>query len=216
MLDQLIVHQSLLSPEGLLTGWGQAALWGAAAIVFAECGLLIGFFLPGDTLLFTVGMLVASGVITNPLWETTLILTAAAVLGNVVGYEIGHAVGPRIFSKEDSKLFRREYVEKTALFFAKYGSLAIVLARFVPIVRTFITVTAGVGKMDRKRYFTYSTLGGVLWVAGVSILGYFLGGIAIIKNNIEYMLIFVVLLSILSVGVEWLRQQRKARTTSTT
>jgi membrane-associated protein len=210
VLSHLIVHQSLLNPEGLLTGWGQAALWGAAAIVFAECGLLIGFFLPGDTLLFTVGMLVASGAIKQPWWVAALMLAVAALLGNVVGYEIGRAAGPKIFAKQDSKLFRREYVEKTHAFFEKYGSLAIVLARFVPIVRTFITVTAGVGQMDRRRYFSYSAVGGVLWVVVVTVLGVLLGNIPIIKNNIELMLVGVVVLSVVGLGVEWLRQRSRA------
>jgi membrane-associated protein len=207
VLANLVVHTSLLNPEPLLQAWGQAALWGAAAIIFAECGLLIGFFLPGDSLLFTVGMLVGSQVIHYPLWLACLIMTVAAALGNVVGYEIGRAAGPKIFSRSDSKLFRREYVDKTARFFEKYGNRAIVLARFVPIVRTFITVTAGVGQMDRRRYMTYTGIGAVLWACGVTVLGQLLGGIPVVKNNIEIMLMLVVALSLVPLLVEWLRHR---------
>jgi membrane-associated protein len=200
---------SWLDPQTLLDQFGQWALWGAAAVVFAECGLLIGFFLPGDSLLFTVGLLVGSGDITQPLWLVCVVLTAMAFAGNVAGYEIGRRVGPAVFRRPNSRLFRQEYVDKTVAFFERYGPRAIVLARFVPIVRTFITVTAGVGKMDRRRYLTYSGIGAVLWATGVTVLGYFLGSVALVRNNIEAMLLAIVAVSVLPVAFELLRERAK-------
>lgn len=173
-----------LSPEHILNSLGDG-LAGGAAIIFAECGLLIGFFLPGDSLLFTVGMLITSDVISQPLWLACLVLTVAAIAGNIVGYQIGRTAGPAIFNKPDSRLFKHEYAEKTTAFFDKYGARAIILARFVPIVRTFITVMAGVGKMDRRRYFLYSGIGGVLWATGVTLLGAGLGRFSFVHNNLE-------------------------------
>ena len=139
-----------LDPQYLLEHFGGFALWGAALVIFAECGLLVGFFLPGDSLLFTVGLLVAQGDIEHPLWWCCVVLTVAAIAGNVCGYLIGRQAGPRIFQREDSKIFKQKYVEQTTEFFDKYGNRAIVLARFVPIVRTFITVMAGVGRMGLR------------------------------------------------------------------
>lgn len=180
-------------------------------MIFAECGLLLGFFLPGDSLLFTVGLLVGTGDIKQDLWLACLVLTVAALAGNIVGYEIGRATGPRIFRRDDSRLFKRKYVDKTVDFFDKYGARAIVLARFVPIVRTFITVVAGVGRMDRRRYFFYSGIGAVLWASGVTVLGRMLGSIAFVRDQIELILILVVLLSVLPIGFEWLRHRGRAR-----
>ena len=124
----LALGPSWLDPQNLLDGLGVWAMWGAAAIIFAECGLLLGFFLPGDSLLFTLGLLVGTGVVEEPLWLVCLVLVVAAFVGNVVGYEIGRKAGPAIFRREDSRLFRREYVEKTVEFFEKHGARAIVLA----------------------------------------------------------------------------------------
>jgi len=191
--------------------FGPWALWGAVAIVFAECGLLLGFFLPGDSLLFTVGLLISTGKLHTPLWVACVLLTVAAFLGNVSGYEIGRRSGPAIFRRDDSKLFKREYVDKTVHFFDTYGTRAIVLARFVPIVRTFITVTAGVGRMDRRRYLAYSGVGGAVWACGVTILGSLLGHFEFVRKNIEAMLLLVVLVSVLPIGVEFLRERSKRR-----
>lgn len=191
----------------MLNGFGAWALWGAAAIVFAECGLMLGFFLPGDALLFTVGLFVGSGAIHQPLWLVCLVLTVAAFVGNLAGYEIGRRTGPRIFSRSDSRLFKREYVDKTVTFFDTYGARAIVLARFMPIVRTFITVIAGVGQMDRRRYLTYSGIGAVLWGSGVTVAGQLLGKIEFVAKNIEVILIAIVLVSVTPIGIEWLRHR---------
>jgi membrane-associated protein len=198
-----------LDPQTLLDQFGTWALLGAAAVIFAECGLLIGFFLPGDSLLFTAGLFIGTGDIDQPLWLACLLLTATAFAGNAVGYEIGRAAGPKIFHRGDSRLFKQEYVDKTVGFFERYGARAIVLARFVPIVRTFITVTAGVGRMPRRRYLAYSGIGAVLWATGVTVLGYFLGSIAFIRGHIELILLGIVLVSVIPVIVEVLRARRQ-------
>jgi membrane-associated protein len=200
-----------MDPQYLLDRFGDYALWGAMFIVFAECGLLIGFFLPGDSLLFTVGLLIARDNMSYPLWLACLVLTVAALAGNACGYAIGAKAGPTIFQKQNSRIFKQEYVEKTHDFFDKYGNRAIVLARFVPIVRTFITVMAGVGGMGFRRFMIYSTIGGVLWATGVTILGYYLGQFAFVRNNIEAMLIAIVLVSVVPIGIEYLRARAAKR-----
>jgi membrane-associated protein len=212
----LVTSVAALGPDWLdpqnLDRFGTAAFWIALAIIFAECGLLLGFFLPGDSLLFMVGLFVASGVIDIPIQVACLLLTIAAVSGNLMGYWIGHRAGPPLFNRPDSRLFRQEYVEKTHAFFAKYGSRAIVLARFVPIVRTFITAMAGVGRMDLRTYVVYSTIGGALWATGVTLAGYYLGTIPFVKDHIELILIGIVALSIIPIGFETLRHRRQSRT----
>jgi len=203
-----------LQPDTIIAWLGPWAVIGLAAIVFAECGLLLGFFLPGDSLLFTAGLFVANGAIGAPLWAVCLVLVAAAVLGNICGYYIGRAAGPAIFDKPRSRLFNPVHVRKTQEFFDKYGNRAIVLGRFVPIVRTFITVMAGVGRMEPKRYLTYSLIGGVLWAAGVTLLGFWLGQFAFVRANIELMLILIVAISVLPIVVELLRARRKGGATT--
>jgi membrane-associated protein len=198
-----------LQPDSIIAWLGPWALVGLALIVFAECGLLLGFFLPGDSLLFTAGLFVAQGAIEAPLWLVCLILVAAAFAGNAVGYWIGRAAGPAVFDKPKSRLFKPEHVLKTQGFFDRYGNRAIVLARFVPIVRTFITVMAGVGRMQPQRYLTYSLVGGVAWAAGVTALGFWLGQFAFVRENIEMMLILIVGLSVLPIAIELVRARRK-------
>jgi len=206
-LTPLLLGLEWLDPEHLLDRFGDYALWGAAAIVFAECGLLIGFFLPGDSLLFTVGLLAAQDKISYPLWLCCVVLFVASMAGNALGYWVGDHFGPRVFRREDSRIFRKEYVEKTHDFFEKYGNRAIVLARFVPIVRTFITVMAGVGTMSFRRFMTYSAVGGVLWAVGVTLLGFYLGSIPFVKDNVEVMILAFVAIAIVPVAVEYLRER---------
>jgi membrane-associated protein len=197
-----------LQPDSIINWLGPWALVGLALIIFAECGLLLGFFLPGDSLLFTAGLFVATGGIKSPLWLVCIVLVAAAFIGNAVGYYIGRAAGPAIFDKPKSRLFKPKHVLKTQEFFDRYGNRAIVLGRFVPIVRTFITVMAGVGRMEPKRYFTYSLIGGVAWAAGVTVLGFWLGQFAFVRENIELMLILIVGISVLPIVVELVRARR--------
>jgi membrane-associated protein len=202
---------SWLDPEVILRAMGPWAVAVACLIIFAECGLLIGFFMPGDSLLFTAGLFVATGAIATPLWLVCVLLTVCAFVGNVCGYWIGAKAGPALFNKPDSRLFKQEYVDKTHEFFDKYGARAIVLARFVPIVRTFITAMAGVGRMDPKRYFVYSAIGGVLWATGVTILGYFLGQISFVRENIEAIAILIVLVSLVPIVIEVIKARREKK-----
>ena len=210
---------SWLDPENLLSSllanYGGLTFWIILAIIFAECGLLLGFFLPGDSLLFITGLFLAgtaSGArIEMNVALAIVLLILAAVLGNAVGYWIGLKAGPALFRRPDSRLFKHVYVERTGVFFERYGARAIVLARFVPIVRTFITAVAGVGRMDVRRYLTYSALGGVLWAGGVTILGYYLGRIPWIARNLEIVLILIVLISVIPMIIEWWRHRRSSR-----
>jgi membrane-associated protein len=197
-----------LQPDSIIAWLGPWAMVGLALIVFAECGLLLGFFLPGDSLLFTAGLFVAQGAIQAPLWLVGVILVVAAFAGNAAGYWIGRAAGPAVFDKPKSRLFKPQHVRKTQEFFDRYGNRAIVLGRFVPVVRTFITVMAGVGRMEPKRYLTYSLIGGVAWAAGVTVLGFWLGQFAFVRANIELMLILIVLVSVLPILVELVRARR--------
>jgi membrane-associated protein len=199
----------LLDPEGLLKGFGSLALFAACLILFIECGLLVGVILPGDSLLFIVGMLIASNFITTPLAIALLLMSICAIVGNLLGYWTGAKVGPKLFNRPDSKIFKTEYVVTTQNFFEKHGSRAIVLARFVPIVRSVITGLAGVARMDYKIYATYSTIGGILWVCSMTLAGYFLGSIPVIKENIDLVAIGIVLLSLIPVAVEVIKHKRK-------
>lgn len=208
MTTTLALGPEWLKPDVIISWLGPWALVGLALIVFAECGLLLGFFLPGDSLLFTAGLFVAQGAIQFPLWVVCALLVVAAFAGNVVGYYIGRAAGPAVFDKPESRLFKPKHVARTQEFFDKYGTRAIVLGRFVPIVRTFITVMAGVGRMDARRYFTYSLVGGVLWAAGVTVLGFWLGQFQFVRDNIELMLLLIVFLSVVPIVIEIIRARR--------
>jgi membrane-associated protein len=211
-MTQLVALLDFLNPENILNWLGPAALIGVALIIFAECGLLIGFFLPGDSLLFITGLFIAQGFIDTPIWLAALILAVAAVIGNATGYWIGYAVGPKLFNRPDSRFFRKEYVDKTHEFFERYGARAVVLARFVPIVRTFITAMAGVGRMDFRVFMTYSAIGGLLWGAGVTYLGYALGNVPFVKDHIELILLGVVAISVLPILYEYIKHKREAAT----
>jgi membrane-associated protein len=196
-----------LSAGHLITTFG---LLGIMVVVFAECGLLLGFFLPGDTLLFSAGVLVKRGTFDQPLWLVIVLICVAAIIGNQVGYEIGRRGGPAVFRRPDSRFFRPEYVERTSRFFEKYGPRAIVLGRFVPVVRTFITVMAGAGRMNYRTYTLYTVIGGVLWATGVTVLGYFLGNVDFIANNIELLLLAGVAVSVLPIAGQLLRRRGKS------
>ena len=194
-----------LDPEHLINTFG---LIGIMVILFAETGLLVGFFLPGDSLLFTAGLLVAGGLVA-PLWVVLVLLPLAAVLGNLVGYWIGHRAGPAVFNRPDSRLFKAEYVERSRAFFDRNGARTIFLARFVPIVRTFATVMAGASRMDLRRYALYSVIGGIAWAAGVTLLGYWLGQVAVVRDHVELFILGIVAVSLIPVAVEFLRARRQ-------
>jgi membrane-associated protein len=204
---------SWMDPEHLIQLFGPYALWGVAFIVFAECGLFA--ILPGDSLLFTVGLFVAIGVIDHSLFFVCAVLTVAAVAGNVCGYWIGRAIGPPLFRPRKGlvgKILNPAYVAKTHDFFERYGNRALILARFVPIVRTFVTLVAGVGRMDFRRFIAYTAIGGILWASGVTSLGFYLGNIPFIRNNIDAVLILIVAVSLIPMGIEFLLHRRRART----
>lgn len=156
-------------PE-LIRAIGYLGLFG---IVFAETGLLIGFFLPGDSLLFTAGILAGQGYLN--IYLTILVMTSAAIIGDSVGYTIGRRLGPRVFSKEESLLFSKKHIDRAQAYFDKYGAMTIIIARFVPIVRTFAPTLAGVGKMSYPKFLFYNVTGGIFWVLSVTLLGYYLG-----------------------------------------
>lgn len=200
---------SYLNPETLLESVGGVALWVSAGIIFAECGLLIGFFLPGDSLLFVVGLFTGNGTIPQPIWLVCAVLFVSALAGNVVGYWVGYKAGPTLFRRPNSRLFKQEYVESTERFFARYGGMAIILARFVPIARTFITAMAGVGKMDFRRYLLFSTIGALLWAVGLTLLGYLFGNVPWIKDNLEVTIIVIVLASVVPVAIHRLLDRRR-------
>jgi membrane-associated protein len=201
---------SALGPDWLSADTiAKAGLVVLLLVVFAETGLLVGFFLPGDSLLFTAGLLVKRGDLDVPLWVLLLLVPLAAIVGDQVGYTIGRRAGPRVFDRADSRFFKREYVDKAYDYFQKYGPRTIVLARFVPVVRTFAPVVAGVSRMDRRVFTTYNVLGGILWGAGVTAAGYALGGVDVIADNVEVILILIVLISVIPIAVELLRARRR-------
>lgn len=184
---------SILDPETIITSGGLALI---AFIVFAESGLLFGFFFPGDTLLFLAGALAAQGQFS--LLAVITIIMASAIAGGQVGYIIGQRFGPKLFNKKDGIVFRHEYIERSEKFYEKHGGKTIVLARFVPIVRTFAPVVAGIGKMDKRKFTFYNIIGSALWGAGITILGYFLG--KQIPNIDAYILPVILVVMVASFG----------------
>jgi len=190
---------------------GSWALLVIALILFAECGILVGFFLPGDTLLFISGVLIATHRLNINLIAVIAILAVAAFVGNMVGYGIGYKGGLLIFDRPNAKFFKHEYVEKSAAFFTKYGKAAVILARFVPIVRTVATVMAGVSKMNMKIYTLYSAIGGLVWVAGVTTAGYFLGQITFIAEHVDVLLIGAVVIVVLVAAIPALLHMRQRK-----
>ncbi|MEO7398324.1 MAG: VTT domain-containing protein [Ilumatobacteraceae bacterium] len=182
-----------------------------AAIVFAESGLLIGFFLPGDSLLFVAGYYTATdGDYLPSLPITAVVVFVAAVLGDQVGYLFGRKVGPSLFDRPESRFFKPAHVDRAHAFLDRHGSKTIVLARFVPVVRTFAPIVAGVGGMKYRTFVTFNVVGGFLWGVGVTTLGHFLGQQDVVKNNIEVASIVVVLVSILPVVFELVKHRRQA------
>jgi len=178
-------------------------------IVFCETGLLIGFFLPGDSLLITAGLLAATGAL--DIWLLNVLLVAAAIIGDSVGYAIGYRAGPRLFTKEESLLFSRKHLVRTRVFYEKYGAKTIVLARFIPLIRTFAPVVAGIGQMEYRRFLFYNVFGGIGWVLSMTWAGYLLGTlIPNISRYIHVVVIVVIVLSLIPVVVELWKARRDA------
>ncbi|HMH48996.1 MAG TPA: VTT domain-containing protein [Candidatus Acidoferrum sp.] len=206
---------------GLLTGaqsLDALVRWGGyvvlAAIVFTETGLLIGFFLPGDSLLITAGLVAATGAL--DIWWLNVLLAAAAVAGDSVGYAIGARIGPRLFTREKSWLFNPRHIVRTREFYERHGAKTIVIARFVPIIRTFAPVVAGVGQMPYRRFLFYNVAGGVGWVLSMTWAGYLLGNVVPnIDRHIHIVVIVVIVLSVIPIAVEIFRERRRQSAPST-
>jgi membrane-associated protein len=204
---------SPISPGTLLSGSG--ALLVLSLVLFAECGLLIGFFLPGDTLLFAAGIDIAIGHISTSLGTFLVVAPIAAIAGNLLGYWIGYRAGPVVFDRPNSRLFRPQYVTRAHAFYERYGSWTIIVGRFVPIVRTVATVMAGVGRMRFVPYAVYSVIGGILWADGVLLLGHALGKIKFVRDHkgwVDYAVIAVVILALIPTAMHYWqgRRERKA------
>jgi membrane-associated protein len=198
----------LLHPDKLIEAAGTIGLF---LVVFAESGLLFGFFLPGDSLLFTAGLLAAQNKFGLNIAVILPGCFIAAVLGDQVGYAFGQRVGPALFRRPDSRIFKKEYVEKAQSYFERYGPKTIVLARFVPIVRTFAPIVAGVGTMRYRTFVIYNVVGGLVWAVGVTLLGYLLGNIEWVEQNFEKAILGVIGLSVLPIVWEVLKARREHR-----
>lgn len=208
--------RTLTTPERLIellstvmTGWlGYALLTG---IVFGETGLLIGFFLPGDSLLFTVGVVAGAGQLNIAL--IIVLLICASMVGDWSGYMIGRRTGPAVFKREDSRFFKKEHLQRTQAFYDKHGGKTIIYAKFVPIVRTFAPFVAGVAQMPYSRFLTFDVFGGIGWVTSMTLAGYFLGGIPMIRANFEKVVVLIVVVSVLPILIQAARSRLSPTTT---
>jgi membrane-associated protein len=217
VLGSTLAASGVLDPKFWIEKVG---FFGIFAIVFAESGLLFGFFLPGDSLLFTAGFIASGPDLSElglpadlkfPLIPLLIGVAVSAIAGDQVGYLFGRRVGPALFNRPSSRLFKQENVVKAQAFFDKYGAKTIVLARFVPIVRTFAPIVAGVSHMKYRTFVTYNVVGGLLWGVGVTLLGYFLGQVDAVEENLELAVLAIVAISLLPMVVEILRARRHAR-----
>ncbi|RPH50345.1 MAG: DedA family protein [Desulfobacteraceae bacterium] len=178
-------------------------------IIFCETGLVVTPILPGDSLLFAIGTFAAAGYL--DIIKTLALLSAAAVMGDTVNYWAGSLIGSRVFHYEDSKIFRKEYLDKTHRFYGKYGGKTIIIARFVPIVRTFAPFVAGVGAMTYMKFLAYNVAGGLLWIFSITLAGYYFGNIPLVKNNFTIVIIAIVFISIMPGVIEYILNRRQAR-----
>jgi membrane-associated protein len=210
-----------LQPEALISSFGIYALIGVCAIVFIETGLLIGFFLPGDSLLFVTGLMISTGdvvfpvgneMVPVPIWFACIAISLSAWLGDQTGYWIGRKTGPAIFNKQDSKFFSQKNVSRTNSFFERYGARAIILAHFVPVMRTFVPVAAGIGQMNYRRFLKYNIYGVIGWGTMVTLLGYFLGKIPFVAQHVEYFTIAFIVISTIPIAIEVVKSRREHKT----
>jgi membrane-associated protein len=205
-----------LDPEYIITTFGAPALIVVCLIVFAETGLLAGFFLPGDSLLFVNGLFLASGFYPVPVWVACIAISTSAFLGDQTGYWIGRKLGPAVFKRPDSKLFSSKNVDRAHAFFDRYGAKAIVIAHFVPIMRTFVPVAAGVGKMQFSKFLRYNIIGVIGWGTGVTLLGYFLGAVPFVRDHVEFVTLAFIVLSFIPIAIEVLRARKEMKHKPTT
>jgi membrane-associated protein len=202
LFQQLLGY--LKDPQSLVAAVG---VIGLIIIVFAETGLLFGFFLPGDSLLISAGIIAATGVI--DVWQTGALLTVAAILGDAVGFWIGKTTGPKLYRREDSLFFKKSHLHAAQKFYDKHGGKTIVLARFIPIIRTFAPTVAGMAGMPYKHFLFFNVFGGFLWIWSMLLGGYYLAKqVPNIEENIHYVIVIVVFLSILPILISWLKAQR--------
>lgn len=207
--------RTLTTPERLLqllttvfSGWWGYVLF--CGIVFAETGLLTGFFLPGDSFLFTIGVVLGAAHLN--IYVAIPLLMAAAILGDSTGYWLGRHTGPRIFSRPNSRLFRREHLERSRVFYEKHGGKTIIYAKFIPIIRTFAPFVAGVSQMSYPRFVAFSVAGAVLWIFSITMLGYTLGSVPIVRRHFEKVIIGIIVVSLVPVLLEaWKAHRRRAR-----
>lgn len=200
--------KTIMTPEKVINWGGLTAL---IIIVFAETGLLVGFFLPGDSLLLTAGLLVSQDIFKVNLITLNVTLILAAIIGDTVGYWFGRKTGHKIFSKEDSRFFKKKYLIKAKDFYERHGGKAIIYARFVPFARTFAPIIAGVAEMNYTKFIIYNISGGILWVVSMTVIGYFFGQIPIVKNNFEKVIIIVILLSVLPIVIGYFKEKKRMK-----
>jgi membrane-associated protein len=214
-MDSLLeLFNRLRDVQGLVAWAGYAGL---TAIIFAETGLLVGFFLPGDSLLVTAGLFSSQPRFGLNVWILGSLLTVASIIGNAVGYAIGKASGPLLFRREESLLFKPRYLRQAHEFYERHGGKTVIIARFMPIVRTFVPVVAGAAGMDYRKYTFYNVVGGVFWIWSLLLTGFFLGRyIPGIDRHIETLIVVVIILSLLPALVHWLQARRKAKHATST
>jgi membrane-associated protein len=198
----------MLDPESLINFFGNASLLAVLAIVFIETGLLVGFFLPGDSLLIVTGVMVAGGIIDYPLWLVLILIFIAAAAGDQTGFLIGKKAGPKVFKRSEGILFHKDNALKAESFFNKYGGKSIILARFIPVMRTFIPVAAGVGNYEYKKFTQYNLIGAFLWGVGLTSVGFLFGGLPFVKEYLEYILIAIVVVSFIPVALELIKSRK--------
>lgn len=203
-LIEIVLHFDEFLPD-IIAFFGPWTYLILFAIIFAETGLVVTPVLPGDSLLFIVGTFSGGGFL-NILIAYPILL-AAAVLGDSVNYWLGHHLGPRVFNKENSRLFNKAYLERTREFYERHGGKTIILARFIPIIRTFAPFVAGIGRMKYRTFLFYNVLGGFIWVTSLTFAGYFLGGLPIVKNNFEYAVYIIIFVSLIPVFIEFIRHK---------
>ncbi len=208
-MDPVSIFQHLLDPEKLIHTGG---LFLVLMIIFIENGLFFGFFLPGDTLLFTAGLLCATGKFDIPIFLLISTVCIAAILGNGFGYYFGNRVGRGIYDRPESLLFKKRYLEAAEIFFNKYGGMALVLGRFLPIIRTFAPIFAGIVKFDLKKFLLYNIFGGLLWGISMTLSGYYLGiWFPSLNDNLEYVIIAIVIITWVPVITTYLREKAKKK-----
>ena len=212
-LIDLVLHLDQHLVE-LVTQYGSWTYGILFLIIFCETGLVVTPFLPGDSLLFAVGALAATGAL--DVTSVVILLSAAAIIGDNVNYWIGHAVGPRVFQRESSRFFNRKHLERTHRFYERYGGKTVILARFIPIVRTFAPFVAGIGRMTYSRFLVYDVPGGLVWISIFVYAGYFFGNIPIVKRNFTLVVAAIIVISILPAVIEYLRHRRRAGSDSLT